>query len=274
MKTDIHTHAFSESMAPRAREALGHVLDRPLEGSASLSDLEDEARKAGIDRVCVLNCAQSPKLVRAVNAWAVSLKSRPGLVPFGTVHPDGEATEADLDFLERAGIVGLKLHPVWQGFRLGERRYDPLWEAIGQRFCVLVHMGAKEKDERELAHPRALVRLARDFPRVQFVGAHFGGWGCWDETLETYRGFSGDNLWLDTSNVSAHLDEARLKTLFSVLPLERLLFGSDWPFFSIGGEMDRLREKAGLGEEAMETLLGNAEALLGRFAAFIQAGLA
>lgn len=268
VKTDIHTHAFSKAIAPRAHEALGRVFERPLEGSALLSDLEAEESRAGMERFCVLNCAQRPELVRAVNAWAVSLKSRPGLVPFGTVHPEGGTFEADLDFLERAGIFGIKLHPVWQGFPLGERRHDALWEAVGSRFCVLVHMGAKERSDRALAHPQALVRLAGEFPNVQFMGAHLGGWGMWDEALEIVRRYRGDNLWLDTSNVSAHLDEARLKALFRMLPFERLLFGSDWPFFSVAGEMERLRTKAGLGCGQMDDLLGHADSLLGRFAAF------
>ncbi len=268
MKTDIHTHAFSKAIAPRAHEALGHVFDRPLEGSALLSDLEAEECHAGVERVCVLNCAQRPELVRAVNAWAVSLKSRPKLVPFGTVHPCGGTFETDLDFLEKAGIVGIKLHPVWQGFALGDRRHDTLWEAVGTRFCVLVHMGAKARSEQALAHPRDLLRLARDFPNVQFVGAHFGGWGMWDAALEILRGFRGDNLWLDTSNVSAHLDEARLGALFRMLPFERLLFGSDWPFFSVAGEMERIKAKAGLVEEKMDELLKHADSLLGRIAAF------
>ena len=272
MKIDMHSHAFSKAIAPRAHTALGRVFDRPLEGTAELADLEAEEREAGMDVACVLNCAQSPRLVRAVNAWAASLLSRPGIVPFGTVHPESTTFEADLDALEKAGIVGIKLHPVWQGFTLGDRRHDVLWEAVGQRFCVMIHMGAKERSEQLLAHPKALLRLANDFPKVRFVGAHFGGWGMWDELPGLFRTCRHDNLWLDTSNASAHLDTTRLGALFGMLPFERLLFGSDWPFFSVKGELERLQTRAGLGDGQMDDLLGHAGALLGSFAAHGDSG--
>ena len=57
-----------------------------------------------------------------------------------------------------------------------------------------------------------------------------------------------DNLYLDTSNAAHTLNEAEFVQLLRVHGPDRIMFGTDWPWFDPGEEIlliDRLLDRAG-----------------------------
>ena len=264
MRIDIHTHAWLSHGAKRAVQALSRGFGLQCEASGVLGDLLSEERRAGMDRVCVLCCAARGEYVHAVNRFAVSLFAKDSmLLPFGTIHPDLLTWESELDFLASAGLGGIKLHPDYQGFGLDDKAMFPLYEAMSGRFCLLVHTGSRpeQKGNTLSSSPRQLESIAEAFPSLHIIGAHMGGWCMWDDAEEIFARKSHANLWFDTSNTSFHVGKERLGRLLRNLPSDRLLFGSDWPFFKVEGELARL-QTAGLSERQMEDLTSNGERLL------------
>ena len=265
MRIDMHAHAWLSHSAGRAVQALSRGFGLQCEASGILEDLVREERRASMDRVCVLCCAARGQYVHAVNRFAASLFAKDKLLlPFGTVHPEMSAWEEELEYLACAGIGGIKLHPGYQGFVLDDRSMYPLYEAMSGRFCLLVHVGGSGQGL-QASTPLQLKKIAQDFPALHIIGAHMGGWGMWQEVEEVFAHGCSMNLWFDTSNTSFHTDKACLGRLLRILPADRLVFGSDWPFFRVGGELERLQAAAGLTETQMDALTGNGLGLLEQY---------
>ncbi|MBR0514646.1 MAG: amidohydrolase family protein [Clostridia bacterium] len=62
------------------------------------------------------------------------------------------------------------------------RRIFALCEAAG--LPVLVHTGDQRFD---CSNPNRIVNVLRTFPKLKFVGAHFGGWSMWDDAANLFR---------------------------------------------------------------------------------------
>ena len=259
MSIDIHTHAFHPKIADKVLAQLrGHYGIEPV-GTGLARDLLERLDRAGLDRACVLCAATAPAQVVPANNWALELsRTEPRLIPFGTMHPGFTDFEAELDRLERAGIRGLKLHADFQGFRLDDRALWPVLEAVRGRFAVLFHVGDRLPPERNPSCPAKLKAIMRDFPGLTVIAAHLGGYRHWNESLEH---LAGSRAYLDTSSSLSFIDDAPLKAILDRHPPERVLFGSDYPLFDPGRELEVLRLRLKLSDAALDRLLGNALAL-------------
>lgn len=263
MRIDMHTHAFHHRVAARAVEQLNRGLSLHCEASGSLQDLILEEEGCGMDRFAVLCCAAEPEQVRAVNNFAFSLrKTDERIIPFGTVHPGGSDWAEELDRLAVHGIGGIKLHPDYQGFSMADPGLCALLEACEGRFCVLFHVGSPASPKTAPSSPQALLKLAQNFPRVDIIAAHLGGYHMWQHVAEVFAGVHCPHLWFDTSSTTAYLDEKTLQGLLRLLPSDHCFFGSDWPIFHLDQELERLQGKGGLGRTQMEALLQQAAPLL------------
>lgn len=263
LRFDVHAHAWPARSAPQAVAQLQSAFGIACEGTGSLAALVAEEEAAGMDRICLLCCAARPAFVRPVNRFAASLVgTQAKLLPFGTIHPALPSWEEELNSLQRCGTGGIKMHPDYQGFRLDDKALWPLFEAMSGRFCLCMHVGSRDSVAVPSSTPGQLKAVAEAFPNLHILGAHCGGFHMWREVLETFAHSCPDNLWFDTSNVSAHTDEKMLKELVRTLPSDRLCFGTDWPFFHVDGELARLQRLAGLSDSRLAALTGNAEPLL------------
>ena len=264
MRIDIHTHAFHHRVAARAVSALNRAMNLHCEASGSLQDLIQEEEGCGMDRFAVLCCAARAGQVRAVNNFALSLRKEDArILPFGTVHPRESAWEEELDRLAAHGIGGLKLHPDYQGFGMDDPMLWAVLEACEGRFCVLFHVGSQSAfPETAPSSPQALLKLVRNFPRVDIIAAHLGGHHMWQHVAKVFAGVHCPHLWFDTSSTTSALDEKSLRSLLRLLPSDHCFFGSDWPIFHVEPELERLQRKAGLGSAQLEALLQQAASLL------------
>jgi len=130
------------------------------------------------------------------------------------------------------GARGLKIHPIIQKKSLlDEDTIEALkyWNDTGKP--VQPHLGVYyyyPTEERHLQSPENgkyddFKKLLSLFPDIKFIAAHSAGfeWKCLIED-----GINLDNLYLDLSFVS----RVQLKTYLKKWPIERLLYGSDWPY--------------------------------------------
>lgn len=142
------------------------------------------------------------------------------------------------ELLERemaAGFRGVKLYPVNRCFRLSDPACRPFFEKASELSAnLIIHYGVTVDPTGDLryADPLDLSPVARDFPDLQFVIAHFGaGWldsvlrlayQCKNVCVDT----SGTNNWMDYYVPKMTLAEVFERCLTSMGP-ERILFGTD-----------------------------------------------
>jgi predicted TIM-barrel fold metal-dependent hydrolase len=142
------------------------------------------------------------------------------------------------DLLERemaAGFRGVKLLPVNRCYRVSDAACRPFFEKAAElRAPVVIHYGVTVDPTGDLryADPIDLSPVARDFPEVPFVIAHFGaGWlddvlrlayQCKNVCVDT----SGTNNWMDHYVPKLTLAEVFERALTALGP-ERVIFGTD-----------------------------------------------
>jgi hypothetical protein len=114
MIIDFHTHCFPDALAPRAMASLTATFNTMSISSAqydgTAAGLIDSMTRYGITRSVVCNIATNAHQNHKVNDFAISMKDSPDLIPLGSLHPDCEDPEAEINRLCAAGIKGIKIH--------------------------------------------------------------------------------------------------------------------------------------------------------------------
>lgn len=262
---DVHTHAFTDALAPVAIPTLMAAADLD-EGvtphyNGTIAGLIAMMDRAGVDRSVVAPVATKPSQVRTINDWAISLVGD-RLIPFGAMHPDFPEPAAELARLAAGGVRGIKLHSQNQDFAPDEPRMRPIYEAvIAEGLTILFHAGRDMTRWTREARPAEFARMLDAFPDLTCILAHMGGYLHWDEVQEH---LVGRDVYLDTAYVPGYLPDDRFVSLIRAHGVERVLFGSDGPWKDAGAEIAKIRTLGLSAEELAAVLGGNAERLLGR----------
>lgn len=261
MFIDAHTHVFHPKIAHKVLNQLeDHYSITPV-GKGLTDDLIERMERAGVDKSIVLTAATAPAQVIPANNWAIEIKEKfDQLIPFGTVHPEFDKMEAELDRLEHNGIQGLKFHPDFQGFRMDDERLYDVMEMIQDRFICLFHVGDTLPPEENPSCPRKLAALRKAFPKPTIVAAHMGGYQHWNESLEY---LASTDIFVDSSSVTDFVDDEKLNKLFKAFGKDRILFGSDYPLFDPADELETLMSRLTISTNELDTIIGNASQLLG-----------
>jgi len=147
------------------------------------------------------------------------------------------------DFFEKTvvehGFEGLKVYPPC-GFSPSDERMFPLYEICAARgLPVLLHTGPTSPALRfDTAHPSLIDEAARTFPGVNFILAH-GGVNFVEEAklMCNYR----PNVYLDISAFPAVMAPGgwrrQLAELFAQGINHKIIFGSDWPVYSMKDDL-------------------------------------
>ena len=174
---------------------------------------------------------------------------------FATVNP--WLRSKGIDELKRAkddlGFAGLVIHPILQGFEANDPLVFPLVEAAVERKMIVYVTGGAPY----LAMPYKIADLAGRYPEGTFIMGHAG----WDFHFDVpYCLEACPNLWAETSKNGL----ANLESLVRKFGSTRLLFGSDHPFSSYAGEIEKIRLLPGLTDQDRDNMFrGNARRLLG-----------
>lgn len=177
-----------------------------------------------------------------------------------SVHPQDELRLEKLAGYAAAGARFVKFHPTMQ------RTYpdtDVMMELYGecQRLGLIVffHCG-RAGIEPEATHRYALPRhyegAIAAFPKLQFILGHSGA-----RDIKTALPLAEryDNVWLDTHGQGV----TTLHEMLNRTGGERMLFGTDWPFYHLAASLAKLLIiTEGRPEQRYALLRGNAERLL------------
>lgn len=151
------------------------------------------------------------------------------------VDPRSPDAPALLEREMAAGFRGVKLYPVNRCYRLSDPACRPFFDKCAELGAnLIVHYGVTVDPTGDLgyADPIDLSPVARDYPGVTFVIAHFGagwlgsvlrlGYQCSNVAVDS----SGTNNWMDNHVPKMTLAEVYERCLTALGP-ERVLFGTD-----------------------------------------------
>ncbi len=257
---NAHAHIYPEKIAQKATIAIGdfYNIDMSLPAGTAEKLIED-GQKCGVTKYVVHSVATTAHQVRSINEFIKrEMDEHQEFIGFMTLHPDLslEEIKEEIDWCVKNGFKGVKLHPDFQKFYVDEERAENIFKSVGDKLCILIHMG---DDRYDFSKPERLVKMAKKYPNVNFIGAHFGGYRCWDDA-PLYKGL--ENVYFDTSSSLPFITPEKACELIRLLGVERFLFGTDFPMWDTANEMERFN-KIKLSETERKLILsGNIKKLL------------
>jgi predicted TIM-barrel fold metal-dependent hydrolase len=170
-----------------------------------------------------------------------------------------ERLEADLvTFEEHADIfVGFKFLADYHGIPLSDERYRPAWEYADRReLLILSHTwGDSPRDGYAIVR-----RMAERYGRVKFLLGH-SCHGAWDEAVRLANDFA--NVYLELTALFD--DRGILEKFVNEAGSERMLFGTDLPWFDPHQAVGALLSAHITDEDRHNICHRNAERLLAPF---------
>ena len=165
------------------------------------------------------------------------------LLGFLSLDPTQPNWEDELRFgHEELGLRGIKLMPMYAGFRPDDSQFDEIWRyATHHALPVLLHTGTTFVSQAPLSDtlPRHLDVVARRFPEVRIVMAHLG------------HPYEGECIAVIRKHPHVYADISALHyrpfQFYHSLMLvqeygvwDKLLFGTDYPFTTANGTIETL----------------------------------
>jgi predicted TIM-barrel fold metal-dependent hydrolase len=169
-----------------------------------------------------------PWLSDNAGTWLQAVAGDPRFLCYGSVHPFARGRAARLDRQRALGATGLKLHPNIQAVAPeGERAMQLYRMCEERRMIVFWHcgpVGIEPLHGRILTQVRRYERPIRELRGCTFVLGHAGALQN-EEALELAR--RHENVYLEISGQSIE----RIRRMIERGPVERMVFGTDWPWY-------------------------------------------
>ena len=232
---DAHSHIFPEKIANKAAQAIGDFYDIEMRYTGDSERLLQSGSKINVKKYLVCSTATVPEQTEKINEFIFEeCRIHPEFIGFGTLHPDYDKIENEVERIIANGFHRVKLHPDFQKFNIDDKKAMRIYEAIAGRLPVLIHMG---DDRYEYSRPYRLARVMNDIPQLEVLAAHFGGYRCWDEAVRCLMNI--DNIYFDTSSTIGFLGAEKAKELIKHFDKDRLMFGTDFPMWDHTEELNR-----------------------------------
>lgn len=232
---DIHTHIYPDDIAQKATDSVRNFYEiGGADMNGTVSQLLARGKEAGISRFLVLPVAIRPDRAKHINDFILQqVKLHPEFVGFGTVHAGMPALMDEVDRISTMGLQGIKMHPDSQRFHIDDPRLYPMYEHIQGKLPILLHMGDHRYD---YSHPVKLRRILDQFPRLQAVAAHFGGYSMYEQAYDLLK---DTNCILDVSSSLMFMSQGEAERYIRRYGAERMAFGSDYPLWDPVQEVNR-----------------------------------
>ena len=234
---DAHAHIYPVKIAEKATFAIGDFYGIKMAMPSGVPEkLLEVGTKAGISRFVVHSCATKAAQVRSINEFIKrEMDEHKEFLGFMTLHEDltEEEISEEVDWCVKNGFKGVKLHPDFQKFYIDGENAEKIYRVVGDKLPILFHTG---DDRYEYSKPVRLAKIAKKYKNVNFIGAHFGGYRCWDE-LDCYKGL--DNVYFDTSSSLAFISTEKAENLIRQFGVEKFFFGTDFPMWDATEELAR-----------------------------------
>lgn len=263
---DAHAHIYPEKIASKAVSAIGRFygVEESMAGKGSTEDLLSNCEKAGITHFIVHSVATTPKSVTVINDFiAEQCAAHPEFIGFGTMHPEFEGMEAEVERALALGLRGFKLHPDTQQVNMDDPRLMDFYEVIAGRVPLAVHTGDYRYD---YSNPRRLAHIMKTFPDLVVDAAHLSGWATYDigyDIMAEEGLVRNERLFMDASSSFSWIGRRHMRELIRMWGADRVMFGSDYPMWDPAHELNEMLHCDLTDDELELVLWKNAEAFTG-----------
>lgn len=258
MIVDVHSHVwsypehFTDEFRQQARRArAGREVDLTVEFDAYRASATPDVRTVVFGGKARLSGIWVPD-----QYVAKYVSQHPdSLIGFMSLDPTQDGWQEEMRIgRETLGLRGIKLMPMYAGFRPDDASLDPLWRYAAEcQLPVLLHTGTTFVSQAPLdcTLPRRLDRVAIRFPELQLILAHLG------------HPYEGECVAMIRKHQHVYADVSALHyrpfQLYHSLMLvqeygvwDKLLFGTDYPFTTVN---DSIRGLSSLNEMLAGTKL-------------------
>lgn len=232
-------HAFdldpyaNRNFTPEALHALeadltfGGLRPGGMRATHTAPNLAAEMKALGV-RHSVLLPIDMPGVSDNAGRWAEVARGFPGLLAFGSVHPQDPGADRRLAAQAARGVKGIKVHPAVQLIAPEHPAAMRLYGKAGQAgLIVFWHcgpVGIETPLGRKLSQVKRYEAPIREHPGTTFVLGHAGALQA-DQAIRLARRYPNVYLELSSQGLPA------VRRILAEAPRDRLLFGSDWPFY-------------------------------------------
>jgi Predicted metal-dependent hydrolase of the TIM-barrel fold len=259
--------------------------------TGELAELRRAITTAGLDRAVAVNCfsieewqdrwfaglseglpvgrlpAEAPaslftEWLIGVNEWLVdAAMGVPEVIPFVAIDPwvlPAKLATGHLNRMRERGARGVKLHPVAQRVRFSDESTQRLLQLCADlELVVLTHSGTA-RGPVPFAEPDTF-RPSGRLSSLRLIVAHLGG-GSWAQTTDLARRWpqavfdlSEIIAWTGAPNAPSR---TQLVGMIRDIGVERVLFGSDFPWYEPAGMMAAVSALPGLSAAERDAILG------------------
>lgn len=248
---DTHAHIFPDKIAEKAVKSISDFYDGAKMGNiGSAEKLIKSGNEVGVNKYLVFSTATALHQVESINSFIIEqINKYKQFIGLGTIIVGYKDFESELKRLKDNGINGIKLHPDFQKFDFDSKLLYPVYDALAQlNMFVLTHAG----DYRyEYSNPKKIAKVAIDFPKLDIIAAHFGGWSQWDIARDC---LNLPNVYFDTSSTIGFDGAENAKKAFETFNNSHIFFGTDFPMWSHKEEMNNIK-KLGLSDDVFEKVM-------------------
>lgn len=235
---DFHCHVYPDAIAPKAADSVRQFYglgDDTIDGT--VDSLLRYGKEAGTDSYVILPVSLRPERTRHINEFILSqLAQHHCFYGYGTIHAGMENLCQEVEFIMDNGLRGIKMHPDSQVFALDDPRLFPAYDMIQGKLPVILHMGDQRYD---YSHPQRLRKLLEQFPRLQVIAAHFGGYSMYETAAEL---LSDKDCFFDVSSSLMFMEEGVAEKFINHYGADRFVYGSDFPMWNPVQEMARFQQ--------------------------------
>ena len=246
MLVDCHSHVWAypghlsdEFVNEANAKSRGHELDLDIPPEKHLRAM------AGVDKVIVFGLRAHHSGLRVPNEYiAAYAASHPQkVIGFGAIDPAVDPIDETLDEIVRLKLRGVKLGPIYQNIHPADPRMMKVYQFCqAHQLPIMIHQGTTfvRTGPLKYALPILLEDIAVEFPELRMIIAHLGHpWIA--DTLVLIR--KHPHLYSDIS--ALHYRPWQFYNALIMAKeygvLDKLLFGSDYPFTTPEAQIHGLR---------------------------------
>jgi predicted TIM-barrel fold metal-dependent hydrolase len=236
---DLYSNRNLDAAAMFAMKADVSVLGLTGQGmrtTHTAPNLVRDLRALGIRHAVVLPF-DLPFGARNAEALLDAARRYPELLPFGSVHPFDRDAERRLVDQRATGAQGIKLHPNGQFIAPDHPRTVTLCGRCGAHgLPVLFHcgpVGIEPAAARRRCQVSRYERTVAENPETTFVLGHSGALQ-YEEAIRFAERYPNTFFELSCLGLPA------LRQVLDTVPTDRVLYGTDWPFYHQGLTLARV----------------------------------
>lgn len=178
-----------------------------------------------------------PSISRNAEAYLDVAVNYDALVGFGSVHPFDSGYVERLEAQKRAGARGVKIHPAVQMLPADHPKALAVYRTCGDLdLPVFWHCGPVDIEGRwgrYCSQVKHYWKAVRECPGTTFVLGHSGALQM-DMAIELLGAYPNVYAEIASQGVS------NIRRLVDEVPIERMMFGTDWPFYHQGAGLAKI----------------------------------